>query len=257
MDFNHKTIIKLNLAEITMYLISRIKQSFHCMVCTDPILHGVVLNLYLNGEAYPQRVLDYFPYYATENEELSNKIKQHMRDEDKHVALYSKALNKIQQPVLELPIEDCFNHIIRQHMSQSFTIDSKKDSSDQQTFKLANFLAHAHYLEKRVTYSLEYHLDACLAMDCEPYIAKAVQTVLDDELRHVQYTQQSVFELLPTRLAKEVLQSHQRSEQIANLDFSSAQVMRMLSDYKNHFSKVDFALYRMYSTLMLIGKNYV
>lgn len=240
-----------------MYVISRIKQSFHRMVCADPTLHGIVLNLYLNGEAYPQRVLDYFPYYAANTEELSNKVQQHMQDEDKHVALYNKALIKIRQPIVELPIENCFNHIIRQYMANSFTIDIQTDNRDQQTLKLAHFLAHAHFLEKRVTHSLEYHLDACLAANSEPYVAKVVQTVLDDELRHVEYTRQSVFELLPEQLAKDILRSHQYSEKIANLDFSSAQVQRMLKDYKDHFSTTEHALYRMYSTFMVIGKNYV
>ena len=240
-----------------MYLIKGIKRSFHKIVCSDPVLHGVVLNLYLNGEAYPQRVLDYFPYYATKNEELALKVKQHMRDEDKHVALYSKALSKIQQPIVELPIEYCFNHVIRQYMNSSFTIDNQKDNQDEQTLKLANFLAHAHFLEKRVTHSLEYHLDASLAINSEPYIAKAVQSVLEDELRHVQYTRDSVLDLLPKRLAQDVLQSHQRSEQVANLDFSASQVKRMLSEYKNHFTRVEYAQYWMYSKFMLIGKNYV
>lgn len=240
-----------------MYVLSGIKQSFHNMVCADPVLHGVVLNLYLNGEAYPQRVLDYFPYYAAQSEELANKVQRHMQDEDKHVALYRKALNKLEQPVVELPIEDCFNHVIRQHMTDSFTIHRQADNRDQQTLKLAHFLAHAHFLEKRVTYSLEYHLDACLAAGSDPYIAKAVQNVLDDEMRHVQYTRESVFELLPTRLATTVLKSHQRSEQRANLDFSSTQVKRMLNDYTNHFTSTEHALYRLYSTFMTLGKNYV
>lgn len=240
-----------------MYVISRIKQSFHRMVCADPVLHGVVLNLYLNGEAYPQRVLDYFPYYAAQSKELADKVHQHMQDEDKHVALYSKALNRIGQPIVELPIENCFNHAIRQHMTHSFTIDARTDDRDQQTLKLAHFLAHAHFLEKRVTHSLEYHLDACLAADSDPYVAKAVQAVLDDEKRHVQYTRQSVFELLPETHAKAVLKSHQRSEQVANLEFSSTQVKRMLNDYANHFTNTEHALYRMYSTFMAVGKSYV
>lgn len=240
-----------------MYLISGIKKSFHRMVCTDPVLHGAVLNLYLNGEAYPKRVLDYFPYYAADNEDLSSKVKQHMQDEDKHVALYNKALTKIGQPYVELAIEDCFNHVIREHTVVSFSIDQLKDNRDQQTLKLAHFLAHAHFLEKRVTHSLHYHLEACLAASTDPYISKAVQTVLNDEIRHVQYTRESVFELLPKQVAQDLMRSHQRSEQIANLDFSSAQVKRMLKEYRAHFSVSNQALYRIYSGLMRMGKHYV
>ena len=33
----------------------------HRDICADPVLHGLVLNLYLNGEEYPHRVADYFP----------------------------------------------------------------------------------------------------------------------------------------------------------------------------------------------------
>jgi len=72
-------------------LITSTKKQLHRDICTDPVLHGLVLNLYLNGEEYPHRVSDYFPIADTEEPELAELMRSHLRDEDKHIALYKKA----------------------------------------------------------------------------------------------------------------------------------------------------------------------
>jgi hypothetical protein len=249
--------MNMNGISVVQPLINLSKKQFHRSICADPLLHGAVLNLYLNGEEYPKRVLDYFPYYAAENLELAQKIYAHMEDEDKHVRLYTKVLKDISQPVVTLPIEDCFNHAIRSHTSDSFTIDRKRDSSDTKKLKLAHFLAHAHVLEKRITRSLEYHLEACLASNAKPIICKVVQAVLDDEYRHVGYTLEAVKDLLPTLLANKVLASHQQSERTANVDFSARQLNRLRHDYKETFSASSQILNKVYYTILSIGKHSV
>ena len=49
-----------------MTVIGSIKLRLHRDIVADPVLHGLVLNLYLNGEQYPHRVQDYFPMAAAE-----------------------------------------------------------------------------------------------------------------------------------------------------------------------------------------------
>ena len=77
-----------------------IKRHLHHDICRDPVLHGLVLNMYLNGEEYPHRIDDYFPVWAVADVELLAAMKSHMQDEDKHVAIYRKAIRKIDQPVI-------------------------------------------------------------------------------------------------------------------------------------------------------------
>ena len=43
-----------------MFTIDTAKRLLHRDLCADPLLHGLVLNLYLNGEQYPHRVENYF-----------------------------------------------------------------------------------------------------------------------------------------------------------------------------------------------------
>ena len=51
-------------------VIDGIKARLHRDIVADPVLHGLVLNLYLNGEQYPHRVTDYFPLAAVEDERV-------------------------------------------------------------------------------------------------------------------------------------------------------------------------------------------
>src|SRR4051812_15050386 len=167
-------------------LVDRIKARLHRDIVADPVLHGLVLNLYLNGEQYPHRVSDYFPFAAVEDLELERVMRAHVADEDKHIALYRRAIEKLGQPVIVQPIEAVFNEVIRRHTPASFTLEAG-ESRDTRRLKLAHFFSHLHFLEKRVARSLEYHLDAC-AHAVSEYPQKVIDAVLSDEHRHVRYT---------------------------------------------------------------------
>jgi hypothetical protein len=211
-----------------MLLIDRIKSRLHRDIVADPVVHGLVLNLYLNGERYPQRVDDYFPIVEVTEPELADSMRRHVADEEKHVLLYEKAIERLQQPVIELDKADVFNEVIRTHTAVVFRIGADDDADDR-TLKVAHFLAHVHFLEKRIARSLEYHVAACAHASCA-YPEKAVGAVLKDEGRHVTYTQEAVRHLLPTRLANEVLALHRSAERRAHFDFSSRQLRRLTRD---------------------------
>jgi len=229
-------------------LITSTKKQLHRDICTDPVLHGLVLNLYLNGEEYPHRVSDYFPIADTEEPELAELMRSHLRDEDKHIALYKKAVRDLEQPVLILPMRDIFNHVIRFHTPSSFAIDAD-ESRDGKRDKLANFFAHLHFLEKRVAASLAYHLEAC-AHSPSGYPEKVIKIVLHDECRHAAYTREAVMDLLPSNAAKEILRRHEAAEARANLDFSKRQLTRLLRDHGRRFPRSRRWLYRASCRLM-------
>jgi hypothetical protein len=227
---------------MNLNLVTSAKRQLHRDICADPVLHGLVLNLYLNGEEYPHRVSDYFPIADTEEPELAEMMRNHLRDEDKHIALYKKAVRRLDQPVLLLPMADIFNHVIRFHTPGSFAIGSE-DSRDEKRRKLASFFAHLHFLEKRVANSLRYHLEACAHSPCD-YPEKIIGVVLSDELRHAAYTREAVMELLPRQVAMETLRLHEAAEARANLDFSGRQLCRLLRDYGCRFPRSRRWLYR-------------
>jgi hypothetical protein len=224
-----------------MPIIDYFKRRLHREIVADPVLHGLVLNLYLNGEQYPHRVDDYFPIALVESPELAALMRQHCREEDKHVALYAKAVEKLEQPVLELPMRDIFNAVIRGHTRESFAVRADQ-SKDERRLRLAHFLAHAHTLEKRVARSLEYHLEAC-AKAQSPYPEKAVGAVLADEYQHVQYTGDWVRELLPKTAADAVFAHHAEAEAKANLDFSATQLSQLLQRHQARFPRLSQKLY--------------
>jgi hypothetical protein len=169
-------------------------------------------------------------------------MRRHMTEEDRHIALYARAIQKLEQPVLELPLLDVYNAVIRRHTSATFAI-SAADDADARRLKLAHFFGHLHFLEKRIARSLEFHVDACAHATC-PYPEKAVAAVLRDELRHVSYTREVVRELVPARDAANVLELHARAEGRANLDFSSRQLRRLMHQHPGRFPPARRALYR-------------
>jgi len=219
-----------------------IKRRLHRDIVADPVLHGLVLNLYLNGERYPQQVDDYFPIAQVTDEALAEQMRMHVADEQKHVLLYEKAITKLEQPIVQLSTADIFNEVIRSHTVVSFKIDAH-DPADARALKLAHFLAHVHFLEKRVARSLEFHVDAC-AHSPSDYSQKAVMAVLKDEGRHVRYTREAVEGLLPARIAGEVLDQHAKAERRANLDFSARQLRRLTRDARGLFTPARRFAYR-------------
>jgi hypothetical protein len=225
-----------------VYIVDRVKVRLHRQIVDDPVIHGAVLNLYLNGEHYPAMVDDYFPIEEIDEPELVALMEAHLRDEERHVALYSKAIKTIEQPIVDLPIAQIFNHVVRRYTTTSFAIQPS-DTKDERMRKLAHFFAHTHFIEKRVAKSLSYHVEAC-EMANSHYCFKAIGAILKDELRHVTYTREMVYALLPARAANDVLASHERAERRANLDFSSSELRRLSRERPDHLSLATRFLYQ-------------
>jgi len=231
-----------------MSIVDTIKRRLHRDIVADPVLHGLVLNLYLNGEQYPHRVDDYFPLASATDPQLLDLMRRHLAEEDRHIVLYRRCLGRLGQPVVELPMGDIYNEVIRRHTAARFAIGTG-DGVDVRRDKLAHFFAHLHFLEARIARSLEYHIDAC-ARASDPYPGKVVGAVLRDERRHVTYTREVVHHLLPGRAATEVLALHRRAEFRANLDFSADQLARLLREQVARFPRLRGAVYRGCASLL-------
>jgi len=218
-----------------MPIVDALKRQLHRDIVADPVVHAAVLNLYLNGECFPRRVTTYFPATGVDDPALAARMASHLRDEDRHVALYTKAIGKLGQPVVDQPENEVFNEVILKRTGVDFTFDTA-DTADERVTKLGHFFAHLHFLEKRVVRSLEYHADAC-AHSASPYVAKVVPAILADETRHVAYTREAVRALLPERAANAVLDTHRRGEAKANLDFSAHQLARLVREQSARFPR--------------------
>ena len=84
------------------------------------------------------------------------------------------------------------------------------------------------FLEKRIARSLEFHHEACAQATTSDFPGKAVAAVLSDEIRHVSYTREAVFDLVARQRANDILERHRISEKRANLDFSASQLRRLI-----------------------------
>jgi hypothetical protein len=224
-----------------MFIVDALKRQLHRDIVADPAVHGAVLNLYLNGERFPHRVDYYFPLAAVDDPLLREQMQQHMREEDRHAALYERAIRKLGQPVVQHPIAEIFNDIIRSHTQADFVIRDD-DTSATRRLKLAHFFAHLHFLEKRVVHSLEYHADACTHA-ASPYVGKAIEAILADERRHVTYTRAAVDSLVRRAQARTVLGAHRRAEGRANLDFSARQLGRLVRERAKSFPRGNRLVY--------------
>jgi hypothetical protein len=237
------------------YIIDSIKGGFHGELVANPITHGWVLNLYRSGERYPQRVCDYFQSDFAPTKELARQLRQHAADEDKHVHLFSQALRILEQPVIDAELGDVFNEVIRSFTPGTFHI-VESDTAEARRRKLANFLAHAHHLEKRVAQSFAYHIDACERSGRDS-IADLVARTKKDEDNHVSYTRATVFDLLTRREAQSVMEMHRRAEARANLCFSQRQVRMFLAHFGETTPKHRQWLYRICATIMETAGQYV
>jgi hypothetical protein len=231
-----------------MYVIDGIKAQLHRDIAADPRTHGWVLNLYLNGERYPQTVCDYFQSEYAPTAELAGQIRLHEADEQKHELLFAKAIRALGEPVVELPREDVFNEVIRWFTPGTFHIVPEDDEESRRR-KLANFMAHCHFLEKRVAKSLCYQADASPSA-ASPMAGKAVRAVLRDEDRHVGYTLAAAKDLLTRSEARDVLDAHRRAEAKANVRFSTKQMQHFLRAHAGAVPKRRRALYRVCGALM-------
>jgi len=231
-----------------IHVIDRIKTHFHNDLVASPEAHGWVLNLYRGGERYPQRVCDYFQSEFAPNKDLARALVAHAGDEDQHVMRFSHALELRGQPVVEIDLGDVFNEVIREFTPGTFHIREADDAASRR-WKLANFLAHAHHLEKRVDHSFDYHIEACQAAGQEK-IATIIGSIQRDEKRHVEYTRQAVGDLLTRHEAQRVLQTHQMAEAKANLLFSQRQVRTFLRHYPGASPRRRRLLFRLCSYIM-------
>lgn len=229
-------------------IVDGIKRQFHRDLASDPVTHGWVLNLYLGGERYPQRVCDYFQSAYAPNADLAKAIDRHAADEQKHGRLFAIAIKSLGQPVVEIEMGDIFNDVIRSFTPGTFHI-VEADSEERRRWKLANFMAHAHCLEKRVERSFAYHAEACGGSE-KPNIEAAVEVARRDEERHVRYTRETVFELLTRKEAEGVMDAHRRAEAKANLIFSQKQVRTFLAAFPAKCPRHRRALYRVCALLM-------
>jgi hypothetical protein len=236
------------LSVLSSPVVDSVKRSFHRDLSRDPVTHGWVLNLYRAGERYPQRVCDYFQLEFAPWTELAADLDRHALDEARHVTLFEHGLAQLRQPVVELPSGDVFNEVIRSFTPGTFHIVDS-DPPDRRSFKLANFLAHAHHLEKRIARSFAYHLDACEAVGQER-VGRMIASIHRDEEHHVRYTREAIFELLPRSRALEVMAVHRRAEAKANLVFSARQVAALLGRCRNAAPRHHRLLYKLSSYLM-------
>jgi hypothetical protein len=237
-----------------MNIIDGIKRRFHRDLVSDPVTHGWVLNLYLGGERYPQRVCDYFQSGFAPNAELANQIERHAADEEKHSRLFAHGIELLGQPVVELEMGDIFNDTIRSFTPGTFHIVAS-DSKEEKRWKLANFMAHAHCLEKRVARSFAYHAEAC-EHATRPALAGILEVAHRDEERHVRYTRETVYELLAREEADEIMEAHRRAEAKANLAFSERQVRSFLRRFPANGSRGNRMLYRIGAMIMEEAARY-
>lgn len=229
-------------------IIDSVKGRFHSDLVANPITHGWVLNLYRGGERYPQRVCDYFQSDFAPNETLAAQLRRHAAEEDKHVTLFSHALHSLDQAVIEIELGDVFNEVIRSFTPGTFHI-VESDPAEVRCHKLANFLAHAHHLEKRVSRSFAYHIDACERVRKDE-VAGIVARAKHDEDGHVSYTRAAVFDLLTRREANEVMAVHKRAEARANLLFSQRQVQVFLARFSDTIPKYRLWLFKLCANIM-------
>jgi hypothetical protein len=236
-------------------IVDSIKRSIHREIASRPVTLAWALNLYRAGERYPQTVCDYFPADHAPWPELADHLRRHRRDEERHTSMYAHAIRSLGQPIVEVADEDVLNVVIRSFTSESFTI-VESDDGDARRRKIAHFLTHAHFLEKRVARSLEYHRDACAASDAKD-AQRVVEAVLRDEGRHVAYTIEAAKELLTAEERGAVFAHHRRAEAKANLEFSQRQIRAFLRAASPALRVERRALYRFCAFLLEEAVAYV
>jgi hypothetical protein len=229
-------------------LVRAVKQTWHRDLAAHPDTHAWVLSLYRAGELHPQTVSDYFPSHAAPSKELRASMEIHASDEERHVRMYDGAIAKLDRERSEPSGLDVFNVAIRADTDATFTIDDEMNA-DTKTGRLAHFLAHAHFLERRIATSLEYHVEACEHAGRRD-IARIVETVRSDEEHHASYTLEAVCDLLPRARANEIIELHRRGEARANLRFSARQVRSFLRSFAGRASVSHALLYRACASMM-------
>lgn len=214
----------------------RAKVRLHLDLVESPSAHAWTLSLYRAGEQYPEHVADYFPHevLAQGHPELARRMRRHAGEERGHVVLYTRAIERMGEPIFEARGLDVFNESIRQQTTASWAI---RPGAGYQESRLciAHFLAHAHRLEARVERSLGFHLEACERAGRDE-AASVVARVLADEARHVRETRETLEEITTAKEREAVIEAHARGEARANASFSSRQLRSFSARYASHLS---------------------
>ena len=184
----------------------------HRDIVADPVLHGLVLNLYLNGEQYPHRVSDYFPFAAVEDAELERRMRAHMADEDKHIALYVQRHREARAAGDRIqPLDDIFNGVIRRHTPRD--LRARGGRQPRHLPHQARALLRAPAFPREARGALARVPPRCLrALAAAPIRRRPSRAVLGDETRHVRYTREVVRQSCPRGSPREVLGVHARAE---------------------------------------------
>ncbi|MFO0550459.1 MAG: ferritin-like domain-containing protein [Polyangiaceae bacterium] len=234
-------------------VVDAIKETWHDDLVAHPETHAWVLSLYRAGELHPELVSDYFPAWAADDPALAQQIEAHARDEAKHVRLYDSAIARLGVPRTDFDGLDVFNVAIRRETPVGFDVREADTDATSRRERLAHFLAHAHFLERRVVRSLDYHLAAC-ARAGRREVERVVEHVAADEERHVAYTLAAVRELLPRQAALDVLATHERAEARANLAFSARQVRGFLRKFGGLVGRRHALVYRVSASMMEVAR---
>jgi hypothetical protein len=234
-------------------LVRVVKQAWHRDLVSHPETHAWVLSLYRAGELHPQTVDDYFPSWAADSDELRAQMERHASDEARHVKMYERAIARLGTRRTDFEGLDVFNVAIRSETRADFRVQDTPDG-DARREKLAHFLAHAHFLERRIARSLEYHLEACERAGRSD-VARVVSVVHADEGRHTSYTLEAVRDLVPAARAAEIVEVHRRGEERANLLFSARQVRSFLASFSHHASFSHTLVYRISAMMMEAARD--
>jgi hypothetical protein len=81
-------------------------------------------------------------------------------------------------------------------------------------------------------------------------VGKAINAVLADESRHVNYTIDAVKDLVTRRRAQWILDDHRRAEAKANVRFSHMQMNNFLANFARAVPKQRRVLYRICGAIM-------
>jgi hypothetical protein len=229
-------------------IVRSLKQLWHRDLVERPRTHAWVLNLYRAGERYPETVADYFPVAHAPWPELAASFARHREDEMRHERMYARAIRRMGEPVVEMSGGLVFNQVIRDCTPAPWALRDG-DDGDERRLKIAHFCAHAHFLEKRIARSLQWHLDACERAGSE-HAGAVVAHVLEDEGRHVGYTREAVGGLVDRRTAARVLELHRRAEARANLAFSAGAVRACMRTFPRELPSHRRALWTLCAALM-------
>jgi hypothetical protein len=226
------------------------KVRLHAQLAADPRAHAWTLSLYRAGERHPETVADYFPCERARERwpELAASMKRHAGDERGHAALYARAIERMGEPVLEIDDDDVFNVVIRRHTDARWQIEDA-DDADVVRRKLAHFMAHAHFLEKRIARSLRYHHEGCVRAGRSDVVG-TIERVLSDEERHVSYTWEAAMALTTAREREALIRVHADGEARADKAFSARQLRTFVSTHAGSLPRGERFFYAMSAFVM-------